>query len=89
MSGGGEITIRAFKDKDRLAIQISDTGSGISETDLSRIYDPYFTTKPAGTGLGLAIVYNIIEAYDGDIKIESQMGKGTLVTIHLPIEDPL
>jgi two-component system sensor histidine kinase HydH len=88
MDTGGRIRIGAFCDQDRLILQISDTGSGISEADLSRIFDLYFTTKASGTGLGLAIVHNIIEAHDGDIKVESQAGKGTMVTIRLPLETP-
>lgn len=86
MPQGGAVEIRAAQDQDRLVIQISDTGAGIAETDLSRIFDPYFTTKPTGTGLGLPIVHNIVEAHGGDIRIESHSGKGAVVTIRLPIE---
>jgi two-component system sensor histidine kinase HydH len=86
MDENGRIRIGAFCDQDRLILQISDTGSGIAEADLSRIFDLYFTTKASGTGLGLAIVHNIIEAHDGDIKVESQAGKGTTVTIRIPLE---
>ncbi len=86
MPEGGVIDIHASQDQDRLVIQISDTGPGIAETDLSRIFDPYFTTKPAGTGLGLPIVHNIIEAHGGDIRIESHTRGGAVVTIRLPIE---
>ena len=87
MASGGRIVISATLDQDRLILQISDNGSGISETDLSQIFDLYFTTRASGTGLGLAIVHNIVEAHDGDIKVESQAGKGTTVTIRLPIEN--
>ncbi len=86
MDDGGRIGIVASIDQDRLILQISDNGSGISETDLSQIFDLYFTTKTSGTGMGLAIVHNIVEAHDGDIKVESQAGKGTTVTIRLPLE---
>ncbi len=86
MPQGGAVEIRAAQDQDRLVIQISDSGAGIAETDLSRIFDPYFTTKPTGTGLGLPIVHNIVEAHGGDIRIESHSGKGAVVTIRLPIE---
>ena len=84
---GGRIMISASLNQDRLILQISDNGSGISETDLSQIFDLYFTTKTSGTGLGLAIVHNIVEAHDGDIKVESLAEKGTTVTIRLPIEN--
>jgi two-component system, NtrC family, sensor histidine kinase HydH len=87
MTGGGRIVISASLNQDRLILQISDTGSGISETDLSQIFDLYFTTKTSGTGMGLAIVHNIVEAHNGDIKVESLAGKGTTVTIRLPCEN--
>lgn len=87
MAGRGRIVISAAINQDRLILQISDNGSGISETDLSQIFDLYFTTKTSGTGLGLAIVHNIVEAHDGDIKVESMAGKGTTVTIRLPLEN--
>jgi two-component system sensor histidine kinase HydH len=86
MACGGRIMISATLNQDRLILQISDSGSGISETDLSQIFDLYFTTRTSGTGLGLAIVHNIVEAHDGDIKVESLAGKGTTVTIQLPFE---
>lgn len=87
LGSGGRITISAMLNQDRLILQISDNGSGISEIDLSQIFDLYFTTKTSGTGLGLAIVHNIVEAHDGDIKVESLAGKGTTVTIRLPLEN--
>ena len=87
MARGGRIVISATLNQDRLILQISDNGSGIAETDLSQIFDLYFTTKTSGTGLGLAIVHNIVEAHDGDIKVESLAGKGSTVTIRLPIEN--
>ena len=87
LPSGGRIVVSAALNQDRLTLQISDNGSGISETDLSQIFDLYFTTKNSGTGLGLAIVHNIVEAHDGDIKVESLAGKGTTVTIRLPIEN--
>jgi two-component system sensor histidine kinase HydH len=86
MTSGGRIVISATLNQDRLILQISDNGSGISESDLSQVFDLYFTTKTSGTGLGLAIVHNIVEAHDGDIKVESLSGKGTTVTIRLPFE---
>jgi two-component system sensor histidine kinase HydH len=86
IDGSGKIVISAKCDQDRLILQISDNGSGISESDLSQIFDLYFTTKTSGTGLGLAIVHNIIDAHDGEIKVESLAEKGTSVTIRLPLE---
>ncbi|UCG14789.1 MAG: PAS domain-containing protein [Deltaproteobacteria bacterium] len=68
-------------------IEIADSGAGIDPNDLSKIFDPYFTTKSAGTGLGLAIVHKIIEAHEGDIKVKSEPGKGTIFTILIPIRE--
>ena len=68
-----------------LNIQVADTGRGITETDLPKIFDPYFTTKSSGTGLGLAIAHNIVEAIGGTIEVKSEAGKGTAFTLRLPI----
>lgn len=67
-----------------IRIRIADTGIGIPKADLPRVFDPYFTTRPSGTGLGLAIVHKIVEAHGGEIRLESEPGRGTTVTILLP-----
>ncbi len=67
-----------------LEVIISDTGKGIDEKDLEIIFDPFFTTKPNGLGLGLSIVYRILEEHQGDIIVNSCVGKGTSFTITLP-----
>jgi two-component system sensor histidine kinase HydH len=69
---------------DAVNITIGDTGKGIAEQDLTKIFDPYFTTKPTGTGLGLAVVHNILEAHNGKIQVASQSGQGTTITVTLP-----
>jgi len=86
VKNGGNLFIMLLKneEKKRVEIRVSDTGTGISEDDLTHIFDPYFTTKASGTGLGLAIVHNIIDAHEGEIKVESRLGQGTTVTILLP-----
>jgi two-component system sensor histidine kinase HydH len=66
-------------------IRVSDTGSGISKDDLEHIFDPYFTTRQTGTGLGLAIVHKIIEAHGGEVRAESEIGRGTTVSVLLPV----
>ena len=73
---------------DRLEVRISDTGIGIPEENLSKIFDPFFTTKPVGkgTGLGMNISYSIIEKHKGEIRVESEVGKGTTFFIGLPVE---
>jgi PAS domain S-box-containing protein len=69
-------------------IRISDTGKGIPPENLPKIFDPFFTTKPVGkgTGLGLSMAYSIIKKHDGEIKVESEVGKGTTFVIRLPVE---
>jgi two-component system NtrC family sensor kinase len=85
MPEGGELSIETKK-ANGIEIQISDTGRGIPEEILPRIFDPFFTTKEVGkgTGLGLSICYGIIERHNGTIEVESEVGKGTTVTIILP-----
>ncbi len=90
MSEGGEIRIKTYQDSDNtIAIEISDTGCGMSEEVLQKIFTPYFTTKEKGTGLGMSIVAQIVEEHGGEINIESKEGFGTKVTIKLKaaIED--
>ncbi|MBF0365994.1 MAG: PAS domain S-box protein [Oligoflexia bacterium] len=72
---------------DYVKIMISDTGVGIAPENLSRIFDPYFTTKQYGKGLGLAICYSIIKKHDGVIEVQSEVGKGTSCTLFLPATD--
>ena len=85
MENGGTLSVTLSPHNSRtIRIDVSDTGKGIDEMDLARIFDPYFTTKSSGTGLGLAIVYKIIEAHDGEIRVMSESGKGTTVSVFLP-----
>ncbi len=86
MERSGILSISVHKDeKSRLfVVEISDTGSGISDEDLPHIFDPYFTTKKTGTGLGLAIVRKIMESHGGEIEVTGNNGNGTTVRITLP-----
>ena len=72
------------------AIDVIDNGSGIKPEHLTRLFEPFFTTKPVGrgTGLGLSISYNLIERQGGWIDVQSQLGVGTTMTIHLPAMNP-
>ncbi len=81
MSGGGRLSIELAQTQDALEAVITDTGTGIDAKDMPRIYDPYFTSKPAGTGLGLAVVQKIMEAHGAFLKIESKAGTGTTVIL--------
>jgi len=81
----GDISITTTRVNDaRVAIAVSDRGTGISPEHLARIFDPYFTTRRTGTGLGLAISRNIIEGLRGTIAISSRTGEGTTVRVELP-----
>ncbi len=84
MKDGGTIRINVEEEKDRYVVGIEDTGIGISEKDLHKIFNPFFSTKDKGSGLGLSIVRNIMEAHGGSIAIKSQVDSGTKVTITLP-----
>lgn len=85
MPAGGRVSVSLAAQKDFMDVTVSDTGSGIAEEDLPRIYDPYFTSKPAGTGLGLAVVQKIMDAHGGVVQIESKAGIGTTVTLRFPM----
>ena len=84
---GGALNIRAYLDKDHkaVAIEIGDSGKGISRERLSKIFQPYFSTKEKGTGLGLSIAYRIVSDHKGRIEVTSEVGKGTVFTVKLPV----
>ncbi len=82
----GTITFRTSMREENALLEIEDTGTGMSEEVRSRCLEPFFSTKDEhGTGLGLGIVYGIVRRHDGTIDIESRLGKGTTVTISLPL----
>jgi two-component system sensor histidine kinase HydH len=89
MEPGGILSVELARAHDGKGIQIAvrDTGAGIGKEDLAHVFDPYFTTRPAGTGLGLAIVHKIVESHGGEIRVESEPGRGTTVTLSLPGAD--
>ena len=86
MPDGGDILVRVDSQADMVNISIEDSGSGIPEDIMEKIWDPFFTTKDNGTGLGLGIVKNIIKSHDGQIVIENLAGGGTRVAIDLPVK---
>ncbi|MDD2708188.1 MAG: PAS domain S-box protein [Verrucomicrobiae bacterium] len=87
ISEKGTITIETGVENGQIVIRIADTGAGIPEENLSKLFTPFFTTKPVGkgTGLGLSIAYGIVKKHHGDIQVESKAGKGTAFTIRLPL----
>jgi len=88
-STGGHLNIRISPDDtgNFVNFEISDTGNGIPEENLSKIFEPYFSTKETGTGLGLAIAYKIVDIHNGTINVESTVGEGTKFTVKLPRAD--
>ena len=70
-----------------IIIEISDTGEGMPEETITKIFEPFFTTKEVGkgTGLGLSISYEIVRKHNGDIQVESELNKGTMFKISLPV----
>jgi PAS domain S-box-containing protein len=87
IEGKGDIYIRTWLDGGRVAIEMRDTGKGISPEHKARIFDPGFTTKGVGvgTGLGLSIVHGIIDEHHGSIEVESELGQGTTFRVWLPV----
>ncbi|WP_462323439.1 ATP-binding protein [Desulfoplanes sp.] len=85
MPEGGTLRVEGFRTADeRFGLRIRDTGKGIPANDLSKIFDPYYTTKNQGTGLGLAMVLKIVEAHGGEIDVVSGEGEGTVFTLLFP-----
>jgi two-component system, sporulation sensor kinase E len=87
MKRRGILRIRTDMDGTHVLISFADTGGGISAENLSRVFEPYFTTKSAGTGLGLLIVRRIVREHGGELSIQSNEGKGLILTIRLPYID--
>lgn len=87
MPNGGILTIRSYVEADNIIVEFEDTGTGIPKESLNKIFDPFFTTKEKGTGLGLAVSYNIIKKMKGTLTVDSELGRGSLFRIVLPLID--
>jgi two-component system NtrC family sensor kinase len=92
MEQGGRLTIRTARSRlrvDEVVVEVEDTGVGISDEEQSKIFEPFYTTKPPGrgTGLGLSICYGIVEEHRGRIEVESAPGRGTTFRVYLPVYD--
>jgi len=85
MPAGGKFLLTTTRVDNELHIYVSDSGTGISEEDIRKIFEPYFTTKKTGTGLGLTLVFKIIREHQGEISVNSKQGEGTEFEIILPI----
>jgi len=87
MPGGGELRVGGGpQGTGGYLLEVRDTGTGIAEKDLAKVFEPYFTTKSTGLGLGLVLTRKIVEAHGGTIVIDSEQGRGTRVTVRLPGE---
>jgi len=83
---GGEVTCRLSSEEGKVQIDVVDTGIGIDPDNVDKVFEPFFTTKAKGTGLGLAICKRIVESHGGSMELHSQRGKGTSVSIKMPVE---
>jgi signal transduction histidine kinase len=85
MPGAGRLALGAAVEDGFVAIRIADTGVGMDQEALERVFEPYFSTKTTGTGLGLPIARRNVELNGGSIDVASEKGRGTTVTIRLPV----
>jgi signal transduction histidine kinase len=84
MSDGGKLFITTHSENGDVDVEIEDTGEGIPQENMERIFAPFFTTRTEGTGLGLAVISRILEQHNAQISVESQIGIGTKFTVRLP-----
>ena len=85
MPDGGRMTITTAIEEEFFVVKVGDTGGGIPEEDIIRIFDPFYSTKPSGVGLGLSMTYGIVVSHGGTIGVESEPKRGALFTISLPV----
>ena len=81
------ITSRLSANRESAEVHFADTGIGIPRENIHKLFDPFFTTKSAGTGLGLAVSYGIIQQHGGKIEVKSEVGRGAVFTVELPLEE--
>ena len=87
MTKGGTLTLQTGEGADAVWVSVADTGGGIPQEQLNRIFEPFYTTKKKGTGLGLMIVQRIVRAHGGRIELESHVGRGTTFRLWLPLRE--
>jgi PAS domain S-box-containing protein len=87
MTKGGKLTLQTGEGGDGVWVSVTDTGGGIPQEQLNRIFEPFYTTKKKGTGLGLMIVQRIVREHGGRIELESNVGKGTVFRVWLPLHE--
>lgn len=84
MEGGGIVDIRLFQDEDDVVVKVADSGVGMTQDELDRLGNPFYSTKEKGTGLGLMVTFRLVEAMGGHLAFTSEKGKGTVATVRLP-----
>jgi len=89
IDGPGELAVKSYQKDDNVFVEVKDTGEGIPEENLEKIFESGFTTKneETGTGLGLSIVKKLLDLHNGEIFVESEVGKGTKFTVSIPIKE--
>ncbi|HEX3889404.1 MAG TPA: ATP-binding protein [Verrucomicrobiae bacterium] len=87
MTNGGTLTLQTGENADAVWVSVADTGGGIPQEQINRIFEPFYTTKKKGSGLGLMIVQRIVRAHGGKIELESHVGRGTTFRIWLPLHE--
>jgi signal transduction histidine kinase len=85
MPRGGFVTVGARVEGHTLCLEVTDEGGGIAPDEVERIFTLYYTTRPDGTGIGLSVVYRIVQMHDGSIDVRSELGRGTTMTVRLPL----
>jgi signal transduction histidine kinase len=85
MPEGGQLVVRTAAERNLVAVYLIDTGIGMDDRTASRMFEPFYTTKPGGSGLGLPTTQKIVEAHGGRIGVQSEVGRGTQITIELPV----
>ena len=87
MTTGGTLTLQTGENSDNVWVSVTDTGGGIPQEQINRIFEPFYTTKTKGSGLGLMIVQRIVRAHNGRIELESNVGRGTTFRVWLPLHE--
>src|SRR5882724_2718539 len=87
MTNGGTLTLQTGENADAVWVSVADTGGGIPQEQINRIFEPFYTTKKKGSGLGLMIVQRIVRAHNGRIELDSNVGRGTTFRIWLPLHE--
>jgi signal transduction histidine kinase len=85
MPEGGQLVVRTAAERNLVAVYLIDTGVGMDERTALQMFEPFYTTKPGGSGLGLPTTQKIVEAHGGRIGVQSELGRGTQITIELPV----